>query len=105
MQYHVIQHYKHEHRNYEGPLLITPIWEVARACAVERFFELYNKLCNEVGDRLDTFISVGNEPSQSIPLFAIREFLNDDVIAKRCEQGEQLTVVMDGGDSVSISYE
>ncbi len=105
MQYHVSEYYRTPIGTYEGPLLLANSWEEARSCAVERFFELYHDLCNQVGDRLDTFIRVGLEPSRSVPLLGIREFLNDDVIAKRCEQGEQLTVVMDGGDSVTISYE
>ncbi len=104
MQYHVIEYYRTPIGTYEGPFLLTPSWEDARASAIERFFELYHDLCNQVGDRLDTFIRIGLEPSRPVPLLAIREFLNDDIIVKRCEQGEQLTVVMDGGDSVSISY-
>ncbi len=102
MQYHVTEFYKTPVGYYEGPVVITTSWEGARACAVERFFELYNNLCNEVGDRLDTYVHMANEPSQPVPLFAIREHFNEPDVIQRCAKGEKATVSMDGGDYVSI---
>jgi hypothetical protein len=102
MHYHVTEFYKTPIGYYEGPIVITTVWEEARACAVERFFELYNDLCNQVGDRLITFVRIGNEPSQQVPLLAIREHLNDPAIIDRCANGELLVISMDGDDRVSI---
>jgi hypothetical protein len=102
MHYHVTEFYKQPNGFYEGPILITASWEAARSSAIERFFELYHDFCNQVGDRLLTFISIGNEPSQTVPLLAIREHLNDPAIIDRCANGEQFVVSMDGGDYVSI---
>lgn len=103
MQYQATEYYKTPIGYYEGPLTITPVWEEARACAVERFFELYHDFCNQVGDRLDTFVRIGDEQSQKIPLLAIREHLNDPVVFERCTKGESIVISMDGGDSVSIT--
>lgn len=102
MQYRVTEFYKTPVGFYEGPVIITAIWEQARACAVERFFELYNDLCNQVGDRLDTFVQLANEPSRLIPPFAIREHFNESEVVQRCVAGEKAIISIDGGDYISI---
>lgn len=103
MSFHVFAQYKTKNGRTETTIGLGD-WDTARACAIEHFFKLYNGLCNEVGDRLDTFLQVGYHQVKEIPFFLIRETLNDDLYKILCKDGHNIQLSMDGGDNVFIRY-
>lgn len=103
MPYRAIAHYKTRMGTIEAPIVIGS-WEEVRAASVEHFFKLYHDLCNEVGDRLETFLQVGHQPSQEIPLLLIRETLNDPSYPALCKDGHNIRIAMDGDDNITIQY-
>ncbi len=97
MLYRATERYQTSHGTYEGPIVITDDLDTALAAALERFFELYNSLCSEVGDSLDTFVRIGTNPTHYIPLLAIRQHINETY-----RPNDELVISMDGGDYVSV---
>ncbi len=85
-------------------IVTTASWETTRIHAVEHFHYLYNDLCNQVGDRLDSFIQVGHGPVQEIPLLLMGPTLRDDYYSAFCKAGHPIQLLMDGGDNVTIRH-
>ncbi len=103
MSFQVVANYKVS-RGHNELIVATAPWITALHHAIEQFHALYNTLCHQVGDSLDTFLQVGCGPIQPVPILLFDDTLHDDYYPALCKAGHDVKLVIDGGDTVTIRH-